>query len=366
MAFKVSPVAILELAALEEEAAAAAAEAPAFAALVAAVAAGGVTRRIADNIATYDLSSLRGGVSSLRAAVDGAAAVAAPRAPVDADAVLGRPPPRPGLMSLAEACGALLGLRVALVACVDGARDGSDAPTAPAGAAGGLARIEAARTARARALASLRRLPRAAAEEVDCARAFLDERWVAADLRQTMEGCLEDAPLPFPSAAARAELGAHAAFRAAEADVTARAALRASGGRLELAFLRFRRLERDGAATAATAALAALCRRHAALCRAVALSDWAAVSRVARAAPGAVAYADPDPLGAPPRPPAPGPPPPPPPPGRDMDDADWCDAWGFVADDARRKCARAERRLLLHLPVSDDERVSSSHMLAMD
>ena len=62
MAFKVSPVAILELAALEEEAAAAAAEAPAFAALVAAVAAGGVTRRIADNIATYDLSSLRGGV----------------------------------------------------------------------------------------------------------------------------------------------------------------------------------------------------------------------------------------------------------------------------------------------------------------
>ena len=69
MAFKVSPVAILELAALEEEAAAAAAEAPAFAALVAAVAAGGVTRRIADNIATYDLSSLRGGVSSLRAAV---------------------------------------------------------------------------------------------------------------------------------------------------------------------------------------------------------------------------------------------------------------------------------------------------------
>ncbi|EGB03178.1 hypothetical protein AURANDRAFT_72781 [Aureococcus anophagefferens] len=277
MAFKVSPVAILELAALEEEAAAAAAEAPAFAALVAAVAAGGVTRRIADNIATYDLSSLRGGVSSLRAAVDGAAAVAAPRAPVDADAVLGRPPPRPGLMSLAEACGALLGLRVALVACVDGARDGSDAPTAPAGAAGGLARIEAARTARLRALASLRRLPRAAAEEVDCARAFLDERWVAADLRQTMEGCLEDAPLPFPSAAARAELGAHAAFRAAEADVTARAALRASGGRLELAFLRFRRLERDGAATAATAALAALCRRHAALCRAVALSDWAAV-----------------------------------------------------------------------------------------
>ena len=62
MAFEVSPVAILELAALEEEAAAAAAEAPAFAALVAAVAAGGVTRRIADNIATYDLSSLRGGV----------------------------------------------------------------------------------------------------------------------------------------------------------------------------------------------------------------------------------------------------------------------------------------------------------------
>ncbi|KAH8052378.1 pyridine nucleotide-disulfide oxidoreductase [Aureococcus anophagefferens] len=199
MAFKVSPVAILELAALEEEAAAAAAEAPAFAALVAAVAAGGVTRRIADNIATYDLSSLRGGVSPLRARRRRAAVAA--RAPVDADAVLGRPPPRPGLMSLAEACGALLGLRVALVACAT-ARATVDARPRRAGA-GGLARIEAARTARLRALASLRRLPRAAAEEVDCARAFLDERWVAADLRQTMEGCLEDAPLLFPSRGAR-------------------------------------------------------------------------------------------------------------------------------------------------------------------
>ncbi|KAH8096495.1 hypothetical protein JL720_3869 [Aureococcus anophagefferens] len=253
MAFKVSPVAILELAALEEEAAAAA-EAPAFAALVAAVAAGGVTRRIADNIATYDLSSLRGGVSSLRAAVDGAAAVAAPRAPVDADAVLGRPPPRPGLMSLAEACGALLGLRVALVACVGGAT--VETPDAPAGAAGGLARIEAARTARLRALASLRRLPRAAAEE-----------------RRRGD---------------RGDRGARGALPAPRGALPRRRALRL-GGRVA------RRARRQRPSPTRTGPASA---RRAA---------------------------------------APGPPPPPPPPGRDMDDADWCDAWGFVADGARRK-----------------------------
>ncbi|KAH8061734.1 hypothetical protein JL722_3684 [Aureococcus anophagefferens] len=131
-----------------------------------------------------------------------------------------------------------------------------------------------------------------------------------------MEGCLEDAPLLFPSAAAR-ELGAHAAFRAAEADVTAAApaawralelASSASGASSATA-RRPRRPRRSRRSAGAT-------RRSAAPSRSPTGRPCRAAAR-RRAPPPTLTWT------ALPLPPAPGPPPPPPPPGRDMDDADW-------------------------------------------
>ncbi|KAH8053860.1 hypothetical protein JL721_10665 [Aureococcus anophagefferens] len=168
-------------------------------------------------------------------------------------------------MSLAEAR-ALLGLRVALVACADGRCDGRTRPTA-SGPPAGFARIEAARTARLRALASLRRLRGPRPRRSTAPRAFLDEgdgRWRPRRPRRSRRSAGATRRLP------------------------RRRALRLGG-------------------------------------------------RVAPRAPAPPPTLDLTRRALLPLPPAPGPPPPPPPPGRDMDDADWCDAWGFVADDARRK-----------------------------
>mgnify|MGYP001808511515 CR=1 FL=1 len=84
------------------------------------------------------------------------------------------------------------------------------------------------------ALGKLWRLPEACKEEAECARTYARDATVVVDLKQNIEWCTEDFEFEWHEETPD-DVRNHPAFEEAEHDVVIRAALRASGPRLEFA-----------------------------------------------------------------------------------------------------------------------------------